>query len=173
MQWAVHAHALRRIGMAFLSAITLSFSWNDTCNIFMFDKQCSSAASNEVSCCKTWRPSTSANFSAVLWISAFRGKPTWSLVELWISKGVTFSSPAPCLLSLLPASCHGASSLHLHQSNNRQSCHSLPTEHSKLWQWIDPSCGSCLVRPYVKQESDGIMYYCNEEGHKLQWGSMQ
>lgn len=84
-------------------------------------------------------------------------------------------SPAPCLPSLLPAFCHGTPSLHLPQSNNIQLCHSLSTEHSRLWQGTDPSYGSWLIGPYVKHKSNRIMYYCNEESHyslKLQWGSM-
>lgn len=82
--------------------------------------------------------------------------------NFWLSRGVTFSSPAPCVPSLLPTSCHGAPSLHLAQSNNIQSCHTLPTEHSKVWQWIDPFYGSYLICPYVKHRGNGIMYYCNE-----------
>lgn len=139
-------------------------------------KQCSFAASSEVSCCRTWGPSTPANYSALLWISAFGGKPTWSLAEI-----LDFQRGYPLLLPTCPPSSLPPAMEHLLCMCPRvmtYNClfHSLPTEHSKFWQRIDPSCGSCLVCPYVKNKGNGIMYYCNEESrysHKLQWRSMQ
>lgn len=108
MQRAVHTCALGRCGMAFLSAITLSFSWNDTWNIFTLEsKQCSSAASSEVSCCRSWGPSTTANFSALLWISAFRGKWAWGVVQLLdLQTGYPLLLPACSPSSPLPAMEH-------------------------------------------------------------------
>lgn len=132
-----------------------------TCNIFMFEsKQCSSAAFREVSCCRNWGSSTTANFSAVLWIRPFRWKTAWSLME-------SFAPPKglPSLL-LPPAPCEASSSC-FHQFNNIHSCnwvhHTLVVNQSILL--------SCLTWPYMKYKYNGIMFYCMKSNfsHNLWW----